>query len=69
LWRSSVSRRKLQGLQLYGGQQPDLLKQYKVADMPGYYLLDTDGTFISTRPRRPSHDGAGTEILQALRQK
>jgi thiol-disulfide isomerase/thioredoxin len=68
-WRLSVNRRKLQGLQLYGGQQPDLLKQYKVADVPAYYLLDTDGAFISTKARRPSNDGAGTEILQALRQE
>jgi thiol-disulfide isomerase/thioredoxin len=66
LWRSAVTRRKLQGLQLYGGQQRELLKQYKVADMPAYYLLDTDGTFISTKARRPSNDGASAEILQAL---
>jgi thiol-disulfide isomerase/thioredoxin len=66
LWRSAVGRRKLQGVQLYGGHQPELLKQYKVAEVPAYYLLDTDGTFISTKARRPSHDGA--QILQALGQ-
>jgi thiol-disulfide isomerase/thioredoxin len=65
-WRLAVTRRKLQGLQLYGGQQPELLKQYKVAEAPAYYLLDTDGTFITTKAKRPSNDGAGTEILQAL---
>lgn len=66
-WRNAVGRRKLQGLQLYGGGQPELLKQYKVTDVPAYYLLDTDGTFISTKARRPSNAEAGTQILQALR--
>jgi thiol-disulfide isomerase/thioredoxin len=68
LWRSAVDRRQLQGVQLYGGRQPELLKQYKVDDVPAYYLLDTDGTFISTKARRPSNDGAGAQILQALGQ-
>lgn len=69
LWQRAVNSRKLQGVQLYGGQQPELLSKYKVTDVPAYYLIDTDGTFISTKARRPSNDGATAQILQALGQK
>ena len=65
-WRESVARRKLQGVQLFAGNQPDLLKEYKVVELPSYYLIDTDGTFISTKAKRPSNTGAKEQILHAM---
>ncbi len=65
-WRSSVDRRKLKGVQLYATAQDDILKKYKVAEVPAYYLIDSDGTFISTKAKRPSNVGVTTQILEAV---
>jgi thiol-disulfide isomerase/thioredoxin len=65
-WRESVTRRKLKGVQLYGGHMEQILKDYKVVDLPSYYLIDTDGTFISTKAKRPSNAGAKEQIIHAM---
>jgi thiol-disulfide isomerase/thioredoxin len=65
-WLESVTRRKLKGVQLYGGNQEDVLKAYKVVDLPSYFLIDTDGTFISTKAKRPSNAGAKDMLIHAM---
>ncbi|MDB5260986.1 MAG: hypothetical protein JWQ14_267 [Adhaeribacter sp.] len=65
-WRESTNRRKLKGVQLYGGNQSALLKDYKVVELPSYFLIDTDGTFISTKAKRPSNAGAKEQIMHAM---
>lgn len=67
LWRYSVGKRKLMGVQLYAANREDILRKYKVVDVPSYYLIDTDGAFISTKAKRPSNAGAQADIVQALR--
>jgi len=65
-WLESVTRRKLKGVQLYGGNQEDVLKAYKVVELPSYFLIDTDGTFISTKAKRPSNAGAKDMLIHAM---
>lgn len=65
-WREAIGRRKLKGVQLYGGNQAAVAKAYKVEDMPSYFLIDTDGTFISTKAKRPSNAGIKEQIMHAM---
>lgn len=65
-WRDAIARRKLKGVQLFAGNQEALIKAYKVEDMPSYFLIDTDGTFISTKAKRPSNAGAKDQIMHAM---
>ena len=69
LWQYAVKNRKLTGIQLFDENKDALLQQYKVPSLPAYYLIDTDGTFIQTKAKRPSNDGVGADILQALGKK
>jgi len=69
LWKSALKNRKLTGVQLFAEHKDVLLQQYKVQNLPAYYLIDTDGTFIQTKAKRPSNDGVRTEIEQALGKK
>jgi len=69
LWRYALKNRKLTGVQLFADNKEVLLQQYKVQTLPAYFLIDTDGTFIKIKAKRPSNDGAATEILQATGKK
>jgi hypothetical protein len=37
------------GLQLYAVDKAEVIEKYKLSDLPAYYLIDTDGTFITTQ--------------------
>ncbi|WP_299989992.1 TlpA disulfide reductase family protein [uncultured Pontibacter sp.] len=64
-WRSVVQSRGLGGVQLYlKGQGHELARQYGLKDVPAYFLIDEDGTILSTKPRRPIDREAEKEILQ-----
>jgi len=69
LWQYAVKNRKLTGIQLFAENKEVLLQQYKVPSLPAYYLIDTDGTFIQTKAKRPSNDGVEADIRQALGKK
>lgn len=64
-WRNVVQSRGFGGVQLYlRGQGNDLARQYGLKDVPAYFLIDEDGTILSTKPRRPIDREAEKEILQ-----
>ncbi|WP_026462452.1 TlpA family protein disulfide reductase [Adhaeribacter aquaticus] len=67
LWRKSVASRKLKGVQLFARNKEELLQKYKVVEAPAYFLIDTDGTFISTNAKRPSNASINNELLKALK--
>jgi peroxiredoxin len=69
LWRYALKNRKLTGVQLFAENKDVLLQQYKVQTLPAYFLIDTDGTFIKTKAKRPSNDSVGAEIMQATGKK
>ncbi|MBX0333664.1 TlpA family protein disulfide reductase [Pontibacter sp. HSC-14F20] len=64
-WRSVVKSRGLRGVQLYlKGQGHELAKRYGLKDVPAYFLIDDNGTILSTKPRRPIDREVEKEILQ-----
>lgn len=64
-WRSVVQAKGLEGVQLYlRGQTHELARQYGLKDLPAYFLIDENGTVLSTKPRRPIDREAEREILQ-----
>lgn len=65
-WRQAVQHKKLTGPQLFAADPDALLREYKLAALPAYYLLDTDGTFISTKARYPELNPTDNKIVQAL---
>ena len=69
LWRETVKKSKLSGTHLHAANKADLLQQYKLqlSNAPAYYLIDTDGTFISTKARHPNQNNKKFNLLQALR--
>jgi thiol-disulfide isomerase/thioredoxin len=54
------------GLQLYAVDKAEVIEKYKLSDLPAYYLIDTDGTFITTQAKRPHQDGVNAKVFQAL---
>lgn len=69
LWRDTVKKSKLPGTHLNAANKTDLLQQYKLqlSNAAAYYLIDTDGTFISTKARHLNQNHRKTDLLQALR--
>lgn len=66
-WKSMVKGKSMAGVNAYGkaaGQ--DLRKLYNLPDGPAYFLIAEDGTFLSTKPKRPSSHGASEEIAQSF---
>lgn len=66
-WRSMVTKKQLLGTHAYGkvaGQ--DLSKIYELKETPSYFLIAEDGTFLNTKPKRPSSHGIAEEINQAF---
>jgi peroxiredoxin len=64
-WRSVVQSRGFGGVQLYlKGQGHELARRYGLKDVPAYFLIDEDGTILSTKPRRPMDREVEKEILQ-----
>jgi peroxiredoxin len=66
-WRSMVTKKNLLGVHVYGKTPAtDLTKLFGLQETPSYFLIAEDGTFLSTKPKRPSSHGATDEIAQAF---
>jgi thiol-disulfide isomerase/thioredoxin len=67
-WRQLVTNKKLPGVQVRatGGLRSALAKVYSVQEVPTYYLLGEDGTFLNTKPKRLSSRAAIEEINQSF---
>lgn len=66
-WRAMVKGKSLAGVQGLGKTaSEDLRKLYSLPDGPAYFLIAEDGTFLSTKPKRPSSHGATEEIAQSF---
>lgn len=66
-WRNMVTKKNLLGVHVYGKTPgADLMKLYNLQETPSYFLIAEDGTFLSTKPKRPSSHGATEEIAQAF---
>ena len=67
-WRQLVLNKKLPGVQVRaaGGLRSALAKVYSVQEVPTYYLLGEDGTFLNTKPKRLSSRAAVEEINQSF---
>jgi len=66
-WKTMVNGKSLAGVNAYGkASSEDLRKLYNLPDGPAYFLIAEDGTFLSTKPKRPSSHGATEEIAQSF---
>ncbi|WP_375416879.1 TlpA family protein disulfide reductase [uncultured Hymenobacter sp.] len=67
-WRQLVTIKKLPGVHVRatGGLRSALAKLYAVQEVPTYYLLGEDGTFLNTKPKRLSSRAAVDEINQSF---
>lgn len=66
-WRNMVTKKQLLGTHAYGKQAgQDLGKLYELKETPAYFLIAEDGTFLNTKPKRPSSHGLAEEINQAF---
>jgi peroxiredoxin len=70
LWQNMVTKKTLSGIHVYAsGDKSAIIKNYSLGDLPAYFLIDDDGTFLSVKPKRPSSAEAARELLQAFEQK
>jgi thiol-disulfide isomerase/thioredoxin len=66
-WKAMVKGKSLYGVNALGkSASEDLRKLYNLNDGPAYFLIAEDGTFLSTKPKRPSSHGATEEIAQSF---
>ena len=68
-WRSLVNVKKLPGVQIRaagGGLRSGVAKAYAVQEVPTYFLVGEDGTFLNTKPKRLSSRAAVDEINQSF---
>lgn len=68
-WRQLVKSKNLPGVQARvpgGGFRSPVAKAYAVQDVPAYFLIGEDGTFLNTKPKRLSSRAAIDEINQAF---
>jgi thiol-disulfide isomerase/thioredoxin len=66
-WRNMVTKKNLLGVHVYGKTPgTDLTTLYALKETPSYFLIAEDGTFLSTKPKRPSSHGATDEIAKAF---
>ncbi|MDX5347392.1 MAG: TlpA family protein disulfide reductase [Hymenobacteraceae bacterium] len=69
-WRKMVTKKNLKGVHVISkADNTQLLEQYQVKNLPSYYLIGEDGTFINTKPKRPSSNEAVKEIQAAINKK
>jgi thiol-disulfide isomerase/thioredoxin len=69
-WQTAVTKKTLSGIHLYGpGMKSEVAQNYNLGDLPAYFLIDADGTFLSVKPKRPSNNELAKELLQAIEQK
>ena len=68
-WRSLVTIKKLPGVQVRasgGGLRSLIAKEYALQEVPTYFLVGEDGTFLNTKPKRLSSRAAVDEINQSF---
>ncbi len=68
-WRQLVKAKSLPGVQVRapkGGLRSAVAKSYAVQEVPAYFLIGEDGTFLNTKPKRLSSRAAVDEINQAF---
>lgn len=64
-WSRMVVRNKMAGIQLYGGPQAPIMKDFQISGIPRFLLLDRDGRVINPDMTRPS-DSATDKFLNEL---
>lgn len=67
-WKQLVVSRKLAGMHVRaaGGIRAAVARAYGVQDVPAYFLLAEDGTFLNTKPKRLSSHAAQEEIRESF---
>ena len=68
-WRQLVTVKKLPGVQVRaagGGLRSTVAKEYALQEVPTYFLVGEDGTFLNTKPKRLSSRAAVDEINQSF---
>ena len=68
-WRSLVTVKKLPGVQVRvpgGGLRSQVAQAFAVQEVPTYFLVGEDGTFLNTKPKRLSSRAAVDEINQSF---
>ena len=68
-WRQLVKSKNLPGVQARvpgGGFRSAVAKAYAVQEVPAYFLIGEDGTFLNTKPKRLSSRAAIDEINQSF---
>ncbi|MDB5236851.1 MAG: hypothetical protein JWR44_3844, partial [Hymenobacter sp.] len=68
-WRQLVTVKKLPGVQVRasgGGMRSVVAKSYALQEVPSYFLIGEDGTFLNTKPKRLSSRAAVDEINQSF---
>ncbi|MDU0369977.1 TlpA family protein disulfide reductase [Hymenobacter endophyticus] len=67
-WKQLVISKKLPGMHVRtpGGMRSAVARAYAVQDVPSYFLLAEDGTFLNTKPKRLSSRAAVDEIKESF---
>ncbi|OWP64295.1 hypothetical protein CDA63_04450 [Hymenobacter amundsenii] len=67
-WKQLVISKRLPGVHVRtsGGLRSAVARAYGVQDVPTYFLLAEDGTFLNTRPKRLSSRAAIDEIKESF---
>jgi thiol-disulfide isomerase/thioredoxin len=67
-WKQLVTSKKLPGVQVRatGGMRSPILRAYALDDVPAYFLLAEDGSFLNTKPKRLSSRAAVDEIKESF---
>ena len=67
-WKQLVMSKKLPGVHLRaaGGMRAPIIRAYALQDVPAYFLLAEDGTFLNTKPKRLSSRAAVDEIRDSF---
>ena len=68
-WRQLVTVKKLPGVQVRvpsGGLRSAVAHAYALQEVPAYFLVGEDGTFVNTKPKRLSSRAAIDEINQSF---
>ncbi|PJJ52839.1 TlpA family protein disulfide reductase [Hymenobacter chitinivorans] len=67
-WKQLVIGKKLAGthVRAAGGMRSAIARAYAIQDVPAYFLLAEDGTFLNTKPKRLSSRAAVDEIKESF---
>jgi thiol-disulfide isomerase/thioredoxin len=67
-WKQLVTSKRLPGVQVRAaaGMRSPILRDYALDDVPAYFLLAEDGTFLNTKPKRLSSRAAVDEIKESF---